>query len=72
MDRMPKPIDRTIRLDRRRGAALLRFVQGLAAGDDRAASFLDALAEGAYDDAPPSAGDSGLRLFVRPKLENPQ
>jgi hypothetical protein len=75
MDRMPKYLpqrDRIIRLDRRRGNALFEFVRQLADdGDDRAGSFLDALHAGAFDDAP-SAGDSGLRLFVRPSTVGKQ
>jgi hypothetical protein len=75
MDKMPRYLpqrDRTIRLDRHHADALLRFVRNLAFdGDDKAAAFLDALLAGAFDE-PPSAGDSGLRLFERPKLENPQ
>jgi hypothetical protein len=41
--------ERVVRLDRRRGHALLEYVIQLAnGGDDRAASFLDAVAAGAY------------------------
>jgi hypothetical protein len=44
------PRDRIIYLDRRRGDALLNFVEKLAdAGDANAAAFLDALFAGAFD-----------------------
>jgi hypothetical protein len=62
---MPRPArDRSVRLTRDRGKALYEYVRVQAeTGDDRAASFLDALAAGAFDDA---QSDTGLRLFVRP------
>jgi hypothetical protein len=67
MDRIPKYIpsrDRVVRLDRCRGKALFEYVRVLAdTGDDRAASFLDALAAGAFDGA---QSDTGLKAFVRP------
>jgi hypothetical protein len=45
------PRCRSIFLDRRRGDALLSFVEKLAAaGDADAAAFLDALFAGAFDD----------------------
>jgi hypothetical protein len=53
MDRMPKYIparERSVILDKRRGNALLRYVEALAdAGDQKAAAFLDALLAGAFD-----------------------
>jgi hypothetical protein len=67
MDRMPRYIparERSFRLTRHRGKALFEFVRAQAdMGDERAASFLDALAAGAFDDA---QSDTGLRIFVKP------
>jgi hypothetical protein len=88
MDRMPKYIparDRVVRLDRRRGHALLEYVIQLAnGGDGKAASFLDAVAAGAFDKPPSRSavasfvqpyarpGDSGLRLFAKPSTVKPE
>jgi hypothetical protein len=65
MDRMR---NRIVRLDRRRANALLNFVRSRAfAGDERAASFLDSMLSGCFDEPPPDdVRDSGVRL-VPPK-----
>ena len=48
---MPKPSYRAVRLTWHRGKALYEFVRARAdTGDDCAASFLDALAAGAFDE----------------------
>jgi hypothetical protein len=45
------PRDRIIYLDRRRGEAMLHFIEKLAERDASARAFLDAMFGGAFDEA---------------------
>jgi hypothetical protein len=72
MDRMPGYLPPRP-LTRRRANALLDFVRSRAlAGDERAASFLDSLLAGCFDEPPPDdVRDSGIRLNPRPGTVRP-
>jgi hypothetical protein len=66
MDRMPRYIparERSIHLSKRRGDAMLRYIERLAdAGDQKAVEFLNKLFSGGFDLPPDGARDSGICL----------